>query len=286
MARKVGIQLFSVKTKMAQDPVTTIKRVAQIGYKYIEVANHNATADSGCGFGVPAKVLKDTIAEYGSQVVSGHVFPMNPSTIDAVIAYYQEVGAKYLVNPMDVFETKEAVLRKCEEFNLLGKRITEGGLRFCYHNHFHEFQKLGGDKNVMELIMENTDPKYVGIEFDTYWALRGGCDPVEFIKSHADRVIALHQKDLIKDLKEPLNYLDLCGDQYITHEVFRNTIDRSTIVEIGTGCMDIQAIIDAGIAAGNIEYIFLEQDQTEYDEFESIQISMDCFRKFKNIAWN
>ena len=285
MALKVGIQLFSIKGKMAEDPVDAVRRVAKIGYKHIEVANHNAAADCGCGFNVPAKTLRDTLSAYGSRIISGHVFPMNPETIDPVIAYFQEVGAEYLVNPMDVFKTRDDVLRKCEEYNFIGKRVAEGALRFCYHNHFHEFQALG-DQSAMDLILENTDPRYVSIQLDTYWAMRGGCDPVAFIKAHKDRVVMLHQKDLRKQFTPPLNYLEVCGDQYIDLQMFLRTIQRADIVEIGTGAMDIQSIIDAGLEAGGIKYIILEQDQTEYDEFDSIRISLGSFKKFRDIAWD
>ncbi len=135
--------------------------------------------------------------------------------------------------------------------------------------------------------MENTDPDYVGIQLDTYWATRGGCDPVEFIRNHPDRVWALHQKDLAKDYDKPLNHLEKCGDGCIDREVFMQAIgDRHSIVEIGTGCMDIQKIIDAGNATGNIEYIILEQDRTQYDEMESIRISMECFHRFSGLIWD
>ena len=49
--------------------------------------------------------------------------------------------------------------------------------------------------------------------------------------------------------------------------------------------MDIQSIIDAANATGNIKYIILEQDATRYDEMESIKISMDTFREFSGIEW-
>ena len=52
MALKVGIQLYSVRELMKQDPIKTIYQVADAGYKYLEAANHNALEDQGIGFGV------------------------------------------------------------------------------------------------------------------------------------------------------------------------------------------------------------------------------------------
>ena len=285
MSMKVGIQLFSVKNEMAKNPLACIEQVARTGYKYIETANHRADQDCGCGFGVPANEFKAKLDEYGAQVVSGHIFPMREDNIGPILDYYNVLGAKLLVNPMNVFRDKDEVLSYCDSYNRVGKKITEGGLRFCYHNHFHEFQLMDGQP-VLDIIMENTDPAYVGLELDTYWVVRGGEDPLKYINKYASRLLAIHQKDLAKDFNGEVNQLKGVQDRVIDHNVFHEVVgDRLEIVEIGTGQLDIQGIIDAGNATGNTEFIILEQDATRYPEMESIRISMDAFRKFKGIEW-
>ncbi len=57
---KVGLILYSVREEMAKDPIATVEKVGELGYKNIEVCNHNAIKDSGCGFNVPAETLKST----------------------------------------------------------------------------------------------------------------------------------------------------------------------------------------------------------------------------------
>ena len=47
MALKVGIQLYSVREDMEKDPVEAIRKVAEIGYKNLEVANARADQDPG-----------------------------------------------------------------------------------------------------------------------------------------------------------------------------------------------------------------------------------------------
>ncbi len=56
-------------------------------------------------------------------------------------------------------------------------------------------------------------------------------------------------------------------------------------MEVGTGIMDIQSIIDAGNRK-NIPYITLEQDATKLDEIESVALSMASFRKYRGIQWD
>ena len=42
---KVGLILYSVRDEMAKDAIDTVKKVGELGYKYIETCNHNAIND-------------------------------------------------------------------------------------------------------------------------------------------------------------------------------------------------------------------------------------------------
>ena len=97
---KVGLILYSVRDMMAQDPLGTVDAVAKLGYKSIEVCNHNALQDSGCGFGIPASDLKAKLDAYGSRVISAHVEPLLQADLDQVIAYEQILGNRNIVFPM------------------------------------------------------------------------------------------------------------------------------------------------------------------------------------------
>ena len=55
--------------------------------------------------------------------------------------------------------------------------------------------------------------------------------------------------------------------------------------EVGTGCMDIQGILDAANASG-VQCVILEQDRTALTEEESITISMNAFRRYSGIEWD
>lgn len=37
------------------------------------------------------------------------------------------------------------MLRRCEVFNEVGKLARQRGMRFYYHNHFQEFQRIGDE---------------------------------------------------------------------------------------------------------------------------------------------
>ena len=107
---KVGLILYSVREEMAKDPIATVERVGQLGYKNIEVCNHNAIQDPGCGFGVSAEELKAAFDQFGSQVASAHVFPLEKADLPAVLDYNRALGNMNIVNPMGRFTTYDDLM--------------------------------------------------------------------------------------------------------------------------------------------------------------------------------
>jgi sugar phosphate isomerase/epimerase len=279
---KVGIQLFSVKQAMTKDPMGTLKAVAEMGYKYWETAFSGAN-----GLGMPAKEAKKILSDYGAEVVGAHYYPAGDlATQKEFLEYHAQIGNSDIGLAADFFSGYDDILKKCELMNKDAEAAGEYGMRFHYHNHFHEFQKFN-DKYVMDIIFENTNPELVFIEIDTYWAERGGVDPVEFMKKYEERLIMLHQKDFPKGYAKPINLFEerIGPDEPIGVEVFQTIASPDCFAEVGTGILDIQRYIDEGNKLG-AEYILLEQDYTSMDELESIKLSMDSFRKYSGISWD
>jgi inosose dehydratase len=67
----------------------------------------------------------------------------------------------------------------------------------------------------MDLILENSDPKYLKLELDTAHLVAGGGDPAKAIEKYHDRLLFLHLKD-IRDIpadtpkaKYPFEFVEL-----------------------------------------------------------------------------
>lgn len=286
MAIKVGIQLYSVKNAIAERPYEVLHQVAEAGYHYVEAANHNAVNDPGVGFGVPANRLKRTLDELGLQIVGCHVNPLREDLLPEVLDYHAELGSTQIGCDIEFFPygDMDYLKRRCETFNRVGELCQERGMRYYYHNHYQEFQRFG-DKLVYDLIMENTDPGLVYAELDTYWVARGGQDPVDFMHKYHDRLILLHQKDFPAHMGEPLCMFDglVDPDGEIDDQLFTETKNPESFTEIGTGILPIQSYIEAAQSCPSLDYIILEQDATRLDEIESINVSMQAFRKFEGV---
>jgi len=305
---KVALILYSVREMMAKDPFGTVEEVAKLGYKYIEVCNHNAANDSGCGFGVSAEKLKSILDKYGAQVIGTHVFPIDRCDINAVVEYNKSLGNTNIANPMGHFSSYDDLMRQCEEFNRIGKICYDEGMNYLFHNHYHEYYTFDG-KTIMDIIAENTDPRYLSFELDTFWVLRAGLSPVEQIKHFGKRIRLIHQKDFAWDSLTPINKIGITAEsremvpgrsvglsaggpspesgtpEFGKYEEARK-IEGTAFTEIGYGIMDIQSIIDTANAYTDAEYIILEQDMTRMaSEMESIEKSMEGFRKFSGLDW-
>ena len=173
---------------------------------------------------------------------------------------------------------------RCEYYNWAGKKLSEHGIKFLIHNHYHEFQKLNG-KEILFHIMDNTDPNYVSFELDTFWAMRGGMDPLAVMNRLGNRLKLIHQKDFSKTSDSPINLWTVNEPNVlVTWDSFGKGSDHKDFCEIGTGIMDIQSIINKGNELG-AEYIVLEQDHTQLTQMESVRISMDSFHKFSGLDW-
>lgn len=301
---KVGLILYSVREEMAKDPLGTVRKVGEIGYRFVETCNHAADRDSGSGFGIPAELLKNTFDEFGTKVISTHIYPIEKADLAAVASYNHVIGNTNLVNPMGSFMNYDDVMRQCEEMNRIGARLRREGIHYLYHNHNHEFRTIAG-KSIMELIAENTDPDFVMFELDTFWVMRAGLNPVNEIRRFGKRIRLLHQKDFSWDSLQAINLNGLTPEEreivpgegavFMTAKMKDMAESRRTrfqyeresaFTEIGCGIMPIQQIIDAANESTDAEYMILEQDFTRMpSQFDSIRKSMEGFKKFSGIEW-
>lgn len=289
MTVAVGLQLYSVRTALADDPWGTLAKVAESGFARLEAANHNARIDPGVGFGVSASEFRSEIEKLGMAIVGCHINPLDVDILPAALDYQAELGNTQFGCDIEFYPYGDLdyVKRRCEVFNQVGELARERGMRFYYHNHFQEFQRFGDDV-VYDLILEYTDPELVKLEFDTYWMYRGGQDPITWMERCADRIVLLHQKDFPADAPQPLNLYDgvIAPTENIDRALFRARKDARCFTEIGTGVLPIQRIIDAAGSLPNLDYLILEQDHTSLDEIESIRTSREAFAtRFTGIAW-
>ena len=74
----------------------------------------------------------------------------------------------------------------------------DAGLKLGYHNHNWEFFRLTDDpsRTAYDVLIEETDRRYVHFEMDLFWVTRGARDPVDLLRRLDGRVRQYHVKDM------------------------------------------------------------------------------------------
>jgi sugar phosphate isomerase/epimerase len=248
----IGLQLYTVRDHMEKDVEGTIKRVAEIGYREVELGDPNYYGEK------PAE-LRRILTDQGLKAISTHLDESQlKSDLEKHIAEAKECGVSYIgLSSLDEHdrESLEAVKRDAEWFNQIGKSVSGAGCRFFYHGHNFDYANVGGAVIYDELI-RRTDPKFVNFELDCFWCVRAGKDPVDYFQRFPGRFPQLH----IKDLKP--------GYPPTTGEDFR----PGAFTEVGQGVIDWKKIFKAA-RAGGMKHFYVEQDECDRDSLESAKIS-------------
>lgn len=284
---KVALQMYSVRNTFKLDPVGVMRKVAGMGFKHWEICAFNPDSPYNYGLDLPLEEAKALLKELGVSIIGCHLRAgdgvIDQDLID-FLDYQAGIGCESPGVAAVFCADTEDIKRQADWFNELGRLCKDRGMRFHYHTHFHDHQLFDG-KEMIDWILEYTDPGLVDLELDTFWAVRGGVDPVEKIHKYKDRLCMLHQKDFNGASEHRRNLWAGTIDPTVPvqgWESFQGL--EEDFVEVGTGVLPIQDYIDAGNEIG-LKYITLEQDYTKLDEMESIKKSMDAFHKFTGIEW-
>lgn len=226
---QIALQLYTVRDRTADDFVGTLRAVAEVGYRAVELA----------GFGgLSVADLRRTLDDCGLQAMAAHVpYLQFVERADGVCADLQQLGCSYAVVPSlpQEYRTDTALLQEAAaNFNRWGAIAHEAGLRFAYHNHAFEFASLAAGGTPFALLQQQTDPALVAFEVDLFWAQVGGVDPAALVRQLAGRAPLLHVKDMAAG-----------ADQQDT--------------PVGTGVLPWPDLLAAGRAVGAAWYI-VEQD--------------------------
>src|SRR4029079_9916486 len=82
-------------------------------------------------------------------------------------------------------------------FNKTGEALAKHGIKFFYHTHGYEFQPHGKG-TLLDLMMTETNPKYVSFEMDIFWIAHPGQDPGALLNKYRKPWALMHLKDMKK----------------------------------------------------------------------------------------
>ena len=260
----IGLQLYTVRDAMQQDPQGTLAKIAQIGYNSVEGATYTGTEKF---YGMDPKTFADVLKQNNLIMPSSHYRLGQEKTNgadtqgtmlhdwDKAVDDAAAAGVKYMVCAYLSEEERGGIdhyKQLAEQFNKAGERCKQATIQFCYHNHDFEFKEQNGQLPY-HVLLENTDKDLVKMELDLYWVTKAGHDPVEIFDHHPGRFPLWHVKDM---------------DNTPQHD----------FTEVGNGVIDFKKIFNSADKAG-LKYFFVEQDKCPGSPFDSITKSYNYIKK-------
>ena len=260
---QIGIQLYTVRNQMAEDPLATLKAIKQAGYAQVE-------GGDPASYEQMMPMLKDVGLSSQSTFFPWPYLTgrwdlveaegMKPAHKDfaGVVDSAQKFGMNYLVfgyMRKEERQTLDDYHRIAEKLNEAGEQCNAAGIKLCYHNHAFEFEPIDGTVPY-DILIDETDADKLHFELDVFWSSLAGHEPLPLMKKLGNRITLLHLKN--KKKGTPLIYDEA-------------TVPAEAFQELDDGVIDIKKILLLA-EKHNVEQCFVEQDQSP-DPLQSINQS-------------
>ncbi len=237
----IGFQSWTVKEMLAKDFTGTLKTMADMGYKLIELCSPKGYAQIGFGFLTPMKTadIKKTINDAGLECPSCHFGSAELfDKIDETIEFAHDMGLTQMICST-FWLPKESVLNDylvaADKLNKAAEKIKAAGMQAGFHNHEFEFAQLDGQL-IYDALMSRFDAGLVKMQFQTE-VINLGYKAADYFKKYPGRFISSHLSDWTADKKE---------------------------VPVGQGVIDWKEFF-AAAKTGGVKNFFVEMD---FDKFK------------------
>ncbi|MEE2657612.1 MAG: sugar phosphate isomerase/epimerase [Candidatus Latescibacterota bacterium] len=230
---KFGIVPLLLRDEVAADYWGTIEKLAQMGFQGIEGAGPAAEGDLD-----EAKRGRERFDGLGIEIIGlGIGYHQLRERIDEMVEKARIFGCQHVIKYYAPAESAETLYADAALYNEIGRICSDAGLTYCYHHHDHELLAEFDGRSGLEILMDETDPEHVHMQFDSAWLMYGEVDPVAYLRQHAERVSLVH----LKDVADPGT--------------------RGTFCALGAGHLPLREFIAAAEEAG-VPWGALEQDRT------------------------
>jgi sugar phosphate isomerase/epimerase len=250
----IGLELYSVREALKQDPEGTVRAVAQLGYQCVEFyAPYFDWTET------QAKSMRKLLDDLGIRCYSTHNGEQyfRAENINKARDLNLILGTKYMVmassNPKPGIDGWKAI---ADELNSAAEKLEPSGLKPGYHNHQPEFKTVEGVRPI-EVLAKNTKPT-VMLQLDVGTCLDSGGDPEAWIRSNPGRIRSLHLKDWSPDPSKGYEVL------------------------FGEGQGKWKDIFAAAESVGGVEYYLLEQEGSRFGELETAKRCLQTYKSMRS----
>ncbi|MDO8953092.1 MAG: TIM barrel protein [Draconibacterium sp.] len=246
-----GFQVWTIREKLIADFSGTLKMMAGLGYKQVEMCS--PLGYSNAGFeplnSMSGTEMRKIIEDAGLTCVSSH-YNMGElrESLDNRIEWATQLGMKQIV-ASSFWLPKDASVddyrKSCDELNKLGEKTKAAGIQMVFHNHHMEFEKRG-EELIYDEMLKVLDPDLVKMQFQVA-VVDIGYKAADYFRKYPGRFISAHLADYSTELKKQ--------------------------VPIGQGVVDWNDFYDAS-KTGGVKNFFVEMDPETFEPSAKFLLSM------------
>lgn len=213
--KSFGFQVWTIREKLIQDFPGTLKMMAGLGYKEVEMCS--PLGYSNAGFeplnNMSGKEMKKIVEDAGLKCTSSH-FNMGElrDHLENRIEWAHGLGMKQMM-AASFWLPKDASVddyrRAADELNAIGEKTKKAGIQMGFHNHHMEFEKRG-DELIYDALLDQFDPELVKMQFQVA-VVNIGYKAADYFRKHPGRFISAHLADWSseKDAQVPIGQGDV-----------------------------------------------------------------------------
>ena len=198
-----GFQVWTIRKKLIEDFAGTLKMMADLGYKEVEMCSPLGYSMSGFK---PLNEMSGTemrkiIEDIGLKCTSSHFTKGElQDNLDNRIDWAQQMGIKQIIlsHPgISKDSSLDEYKKAAEALNKIGEKTNAAGIVAGYHNHHQEFEKRGGVL-IYETLLEELDPDLVKMQFQVA-VVDLGYIAADFFRKYPGRFVSAHLADWSKE---------------------------------------------------------------------------------------
>jgi sugar phosphate isomerase/epimerase len=197
-----GFQVWTIRKKLIEDFPGTLKMMAGLGYKEVEMCS--PLGYSMAGFKplneMSGSEMRKIIEDSGLECTSSH-YTMGElrNSLDNRIEWTKQMGIKQII--LSSFGVrKDASIddfrKAADELNKIGEKTKAAGIQAGFHNHHGEFEKRG-DELIYDALLDELDPDLVKMQFQVA-VVNIGYNASDYFRKYPGRFISAHLTDWSK----------------------------------------------------------------------------------------
>ena len=249
--KEFGFQVWTIKDKLIADFPGTLKMMAGLGYKQVEMCSPLGYTSSGFGplNSMSGTEMKKIIDDSGLTCVSSH-YNMGElrESLDNRMEWATQLGMKQIVASsfwLPEGSSVEDYRKACEELNAIGEKTKAAGIQMVFHNHHMEFEKRG-EELIYDEMLKVLDPDLVKMQFQVA-VVNIGYKAADYFRNYPGRFQSAHLADWSKE--------------------------KDAQVPIGQGDIDWNDFYDAA-KTGGVQNFFVEMDSETFGPSAEFLLNM------------